>query len=90
MLRTTLTTVITQADLKGLPSSSLEISVEYDIQDNTVERVHEVRCTNHKLNVSTDMTCIFLEHLEDELNQYIDKTDWKELYHHHKNNSNIL
>lgn len=60
--------------------SDLNIVVEFDPNDNSIDSIEEIYSYNWKKGVITDLTAIFTEQFPNELEAMVDSIDWLEVY----------
>lgn len=72
---------ITKTQTKnGRDESSFIVTVSYDVATETVDSIHSVVVYNHERKCTTDLTAIFSEQFDSELDSIIDNTDWRQVY----------
>lgn len=78
---TKLTATFSQYALNNGPlESDLNIEVDYNPEDNTVECILRVWAYNYRARATTDLSAIFSEQFPDQLEEMITKVDWREVY----------
>jgi hypothetical protein len=60
--------------------SAFCIAVDYNVEENTVEEIIRVYSINYDNNVETDLTAVFCEIHDKELDSIVESVNWRELY----------
>ena len=76
--------VFTETDTYGKDTASLTLSIAYDSDKMSVDRILSLYVFDHKYGITADITKIMTDQFGTQLNEMIASVNWEEIYQKNK------